>query len=186
MEQGQGSTPALRTPPSQLPQPSLCLHMGLSVIWLPAVYFTSSPWGVWGVGSMEGVQMESSWIEQCYCRGSGQAAPKGATMAYWLFCIEATWEIAGIRRTLWPSSVPLKAGNKSLTKGTLPVIESRERPLSPETGTLGPRKLYKQILLLFTNLLSQPKFCSEFLPNWSSRAVVFFVLSVPHKFMVSV
>ena len=55
------------------------------------------------------------------CWGSRWATPKHATMAYWLFWIDVAWETADARKKLWPTSVPLKAGNKSpmWKKGTL-------------------------------------------------------------------
>ena len=55
------------------------------------------------------------------CWGSRWATPKYATMAYWLFWIDVAWETADARKKLWPTSVPLKAGNKSpmWKKGTL-------------------------------------------------------------------
>ena len=48
-----------------------------------------------------------------WCWDSRWVTPKYATMAHWLFWIDVAWETADARRKLWPTSVPLKAENKS-------------------------------------------------------------------------
>ena len=57
----------------------------------------------------------------------------------------------------------------SHVKGTLPGPGGRETVLSPEMGNSGPKRLYKQILLL-TNLLprTQTSVSGQFFTNLSS------------------
>ena len=83
-----------------------------------------------------------------WCWGPRWATPKYATVAYWLFWINVAWETADTRKKLWPTSVPLKAGNKSpvWNKGAVliskdsvnmcaqlcPTLVTRQAPLSWE------------------------------------------------------
>lgn len=47
-----------------------------------------------------------------YWRGSEHATPKYATLAYWLFWAEGTWETADARMALRPPPFYLKASHK--------------------------------------------------------------------------
>lgn len=105
-----------------------------------------------------------SLVQGYMCCSSGQAAPKCAKVAYWLFWIKIKGEPAGTKRTLWPSFVPMRAGNKAPV-GRCPTFgygwraslltergDSRSRKLSEQTVTSSFISYPKEDLLVSTNV----------------------------------
>lgn len=114
-------------------------------------------------------------IQGCMWCESGQAAPKYAKMAYWLFWIKVTGGTAGTKRTLWLSFVPLKEGNK-VPRGRY-VSSLRQGdwgyPCFQRQGIWGREGCTNKLCYFLINLLPQaktPLFRQIFINTW------FFVL----------
>lgn len=110
------------------------------------------------------------------CCSSGQAAPKCAKVAYWLFWIKIKGEPAGTKRTLWPSFVPMRAGNKAPV-GRCPTFGYGWRAsLLTERGDSRSRKLSEQTVLLLHLSATQGRplsfnKCSQLLDSSSKRYI---------------
>ena len=86
--------------------------------------------------------------------------PKCAKVAYWLFWIKVTQEIADSREALRPSSLsPWQQEIKLPLKGALPVPAGRKMSLSSETGIEGQEACINKSCYFFSNLPSKPKLC---------------------------
>lgn len=110
--------------------------------------------------------------------------PKYATLACWLFLNKATWERASPGKTLWPSLVPLRVGNKAPGGGgILPtqrlegILTSRDRDWQ--------RQWHKHTLLLlhsFATRSPSPPFWSNLhksLPLYLKRYINRLLQSLP-------
>ena len=118
------------------------------------------------------------------CKDQGQAAPRWATMAYWLFWLKVTEEPACARRTPRASSVPQQAGN--LCESSPPwTRRQRDLPITRGGKCRAKKSVQTTFVPFYWFILSQPKFCLEFRSLLTEAPQVLFVRSTLHRFIVS-
>ena len=128
-------------------------------------------------------KIQENDTHHCWYPGPGLATPKCASIAHYLFWIQANLETASAR-TLWPSS--LSPWNQEINfsyERYIPCIWGRRTLFSPETRNLSPEFSMNKPRYFF-NLLPQGH-TLYILHQLSIWTLGFFVLSIPHKYIIS-